>query len=29
MNQIFEQKKSHKTSQIMTKCLQNEKIVSS
>ena len=29
MNQIFEQKKSHKTSQIMNKCLQNEKIVSS
>lgn len=25
MNQIFEQKISHKTSQIMNKCLQNEK----
>lgn len=26
MNQIFEQKKSHKTSQIMNKYLQNEKL---
>lgn len=27
MNQIFEQKISHKTSQIMNKCLQNEEII--